>query len=100
MSYESSLKARIIDAGVLEMNRLADFGLIEGRVRILLRRSENAPIEKAVVLTNVASRQGETLADLRMRLCEDAVRLWALSEDSRSDRDRGQGPDAGYRQAA
>jgi len=100
MSYESSLKPRIIDAGVLEMNRLPDFGLIEGRVRILLRRTADAPIEKAVVLTSVASRQGETLADLRLRLAADAIRLWSLSETTRTTAGRDAGPDAGYRQAA
>lgn len=96
MSYASSFETRIIDVGVLEMNRLPDFGLIEGRVRILLRRSLNAPLEKAVVMTNVAVEKDETLADLRLRLAADAVRLWKLSESAARDAD----PNTNFEQAA
>ncbi len=100
MSDTSSFETTIMDVGVLEMNRLPDFGLIEGRVRLLLRRSARSPLEKAVVITNVATKQDETLADLRLRLAADAVRLWHLSQTPARGTAADSGAGTDYSQAA
>ena len=80
MSYMSGKEFEVIDAGVLEMNHLPDFGRVEARVRLMIRRSPVARPERAAVLTSVESRAGESLADLRQRLAEDAIRLWHLTD--------------------
>ena len=80
MSYMSGKDFEIIDAGVVEMKHLPDFGRIEARVSLMIRRSPIARPERAAVLTSVESRADESLADLRQRLAEDAIRLWHLTD--------------------
>lgn len=70
---------QLLDAGVTQMNYLPDFGRVEGRVKVLFRVAPKSALETAVVITSVENRMGESLADLRQRLAEDAVRLWAMT---------------------